>query len=156
GVSAFREPRVKSARITLTVIIAILILLLAGIAHLVYAYHIGATPPGEVGYQSVLSELIAAVAGRGWFYFVSMGSILVVLSLSANPSFADFPRLCRAVAENRYLPYPFTFRGRRLVYSYGIYALVLLSGLLLVAFKGVTDRLIPLFAVGAFLAFTLS
>ena len=156
GVSAFREPRVKSARITLTVIIAILILLLAGIAHLVHAYHIGATPPGETGYQSVLSELIAAVAGKGWFYFVSIGSILVVLALSANTSFADFPRLCRAVAENRYLPYPFTFRGRRLVYSYGVYALVSLSGLLLVAFKGVTDRLIPLFAVGAFLAFTLS
>lgn len=156
GVSAFREPRVKSARITLTVIIAILVLLLAGIAHLVHAYHIGATPPGEAGYQSVLSELIAAVAGKGWFYFLSIGSILVVLALSANTSFADFPRLCRAVAENRYLPYPFTFRGRRLVFSYGIYALVLLSGLLLVGFKGVTDRLIPLFAVGAFLAFTLS
>jgi hypothetical protein len=74
----------------------------------------------------------------------------------ARKSFADFPRLCRAVAENRYLPYPFRLRGRRLVYSYGIYALVLLSGVLLIAFGGITDRLIPLFAVGAFLAFALS
>jgi amino acid transporter len=156
GVTAFREPRTRSARITLTIIIAILLVLLAGIAHLVRAYSIGATPPGQPGYQSVLSQLAAAVIGRNVFYFFTIGSILVVLALSANTSFADFPRLCRAVAENGYLPYPFTFRGRRLVYSYGIYALVLLSGFLLIVFKGVTDRLIPLFAVGAFLAFTLS
>jgi amino acid transporter len=156
GVPAFREPRTKTARITLTIIIAILIALLAGIAHLVRAYNIGATPPSQPGYQSVLSQLITAVAGRGVFYFVTIAAILIVLALSANTSFADFPRLCRAVAENGYLPYPFTLRGRRLVYSYGIYALVLLSGLLLIIFRGVTDRLIPLFAVGAFLAFTLS
>jgi amino acid transporter len=156
GVPAFREPRTKSARITLTIIIAILVVFLFGIAHLVRAYNIGATPPGQPGYQSVLSQLTAAVAGKGLFYFISIAAILIVLSLSANTSFVDFPRLCRAVAENGYLPYPFTLRGRRLVYSYGIYALVFLSSLLLIVFKGVTDRLIPLFAVGAFLAFTLS
>ncbi len=156
GVTAFREPRTKSARITLTIIIGILVLLLAGIGHLVRDYGIGATPPGQPGYQSVLSQLTAAVAGKNLFYYVTIGSILVVLSLSANTSFADFPRLCRAVAEKGYLPYPFVFRGRRLVYSYGVYALVLLSGILLIIFQGVTDRLIPLFAVGAFLAFTLS
>jgi len=156
GVTAFREPRSKTARVTLTVIIGILILLLAGIGHLVRAYGIGATSPGQPGYQSVLSQLTAAVVGKGWFYFVTVSAVLLVLALSANTSFADFPRLCRAVAENHYLPYPFTLRGRRLVYSYGIYALVLLSGLLLIIFQGITDRLIPLFAVGAFLAFTLS
>ena len=156
GVTAFREPRTKSARITLTVVISVLILLLFGIAHLVRAYSIGATLPGQPGYESVLSQLTAAVAGKGLFYYITTGAILTVLAFSANTSFADFPRLCRAVAENRYLPYPFTFRGRRLVYSYGIYALVFLSGSLLVIFEGVTDRLIPLFAVGAFLAFTLS
>jgi amino acid transporter len=156
GVQAFKEPRTKYARETLTIVIAILIMLLAGIAHLVRAYNIGATPPGQPGYQSVLSQLTAAIAGRNLFYFVTIGSILLVLSLSANTSFADFPRLCRAIAEKGYLPYPFTVRGRRLVYSYGIYALVSLSGFLLIVFGGVTDRLIPLFAVGAFLAFTLS
>lgn len=156
GVTAFREPRAKMARTTLTIIIGILILLLAGIAHLVRAYGISATPPGQPGYQSVLSQLTVVVAGRGVFYFITVSTILIVLALSANTSFADFPRLCRAVAENGYLPYPFSLRGRRLVYSYGIYALVLLSGVLLIFFRGVTDRLIPLFAVGAFLAFTLS
>jgi hypothetical protein len=100
--------------------------------------------------------LIAAVAGRGIFYWVSIVSILLVLCLSANTSFADFPRLCRAVAEDGYLPRSFGNQGRRLVYSEGVWLLAILSGVLLLVFDGVTDRLIPLFAVGAFLAFTLS
>jgi hypothetical protein len=79
-----------------------------------------------------------------------------VLSLSANTSFAGFPRLCRAMAQNGYLPYEFASRGRRLVYSYGVYSLAVLSAILLVVFGGITDRLIPLFAIGAFLSFTLS
>jgi amino acid transporter len=156
GVQAFRKPGVKNAQATLTIIISILILLLAGIAYLARAYGIGATPPGQTGYQSVLSQLIAAVAGRGVFYFISIAAILTVLALSANTSFADFPRLCRAIAENGYLPYLFAIRGRRLVFSFGVYALALVAGLLLIVFQGVTDRLIPLFAVGAFMAFTFS
>ncbi len=156
GVQAFREPVVPAARRTLTAIIVILMVLLMGIAYLARAYHIGATEPGTSHYQSVLSQLIGAVAGRGIFYWVSIVSILLVLCLSANTSFADFPRLCRAVADDGYLPYSFTDRGRRLVYSEGIWVLALLSGFLLAVFDGITDRLIPLFAVGAFLAFTLS
>ena len=131
-------------------------IMLAGLAVLVRAYHIGATEPGRPGYESVLSQFIGAVGGKGVFYYVSIGSILVVLSLSANTSFADFPRLCRAIAQHGYLPYGFTTRGRRLVYSYGVYALAALSACLLTVFGGVTDRLIPLFAIGAFLSFTLS
>ena len=156
GVQAFREPVVPAARRTLTVIIFILMMLLVGIAYLARAYQIGATQPGTPQYQSVLSQLIGAVAGRGIFYWVSIVSILLVLCLSANTSFADFPRLCRAVAEDGYLPYSLTTQGRRLVYSEGIWLLAILSGLLLIGFRGITDRLIPLFAVGAFLAFTLS
>ena len=156
GVQVFRDPRVKNARVTLTSIIAILVLMLAGIAYLCRAYGIMATPPGQPGYQSVLSQLTAAIGGRGVVYFVTMTSVLVVLALSANTSFADFPRLCRSIAEDGYLPYLFTIRGRRLVFSYGVNALALLAALLLVAFDGITDRLIPLFAVGAFMAFTLS
>jgi amino acid transporter len=156
GVQAFREPVVPAARRTLTVIIAILMVLLLGIAYLAHAYRIGATVPGSEQYQSVLSQLIGAVAGRGVFYWVSISSILLVLCLSANTSFADFPRLCRAVAEDGFLPRSFTNQGRRLVYSEGIWVLAILSAILLIAFDGITDRLIPLFAVGAFLAFTLS
>src|SRR5262245_35884049 len=156
GVTAFREPAVDNARRTLTAIIAILIVLLAGIAFLARAYHVAATEPGVAGYESVLSQLVAAVVGRGAFYYVSMASILAVLALSANTGFADFPRLCRLLAQNGFLPRVFASRGRRLVYSYGIWVLTILSALLLMLFGGVTDRLIPLFAVGAFLAFTLS
>ncbi|HXZ34320.1 MAG TPA: APC family permease [Terriglobales bacterium] len=156
GVMAFREPTDKYAKLTLTIIIGILMVMLLGIAYLVPAYGIAATEPGKPGYDSVLSQLLAAVSGRGAFYWVSIGSILVVLSLSANTAFADFPRLARAIAQNGYLPHAFVIRGRRLVFVQGIYALALLTGLLLVIFGGVTDRLIPLYAVGAFLAFTLS
>jgi len=156
GVQAFREKVVDNARLTLTVIIAILMAMLLGIAYLVHAFGIGATEPGSAHYQSVLSQLLVAVAGRGIFFWVATGSILLVLSLSANTSFADFPRVCRAVAANRYLPWGFTIRGRRLVYAQGIYVLAALAAILLAIFGGVTDKLIPLFAVGAFLAFTLS
>jgi len=156
GVQAFREPVVKGARTTLTAIIAILIVLLGGIALLLPYYGIMATDPGAPGYQSVLSMLTAAVAGKGIFYHVTMFSVLLVLCLSANTSFADFPRLCRMVARDDYLPHSLTTRGRRLVFSQGIWALTIFAALLLILFRGVTDRLIPLFAVGAFLAFTLS
>jgi amino acid transporter len=156
GVKAFREPTDKNAQKTLTVIIGLLIILLAGIAWLVKVYHIAATDPGAAGYQSVLSMLVAAVAGKGVFYYVTIASILLVLSLSANTAFADLPRLCRIIAQDSYLPRSFANRGRRLVFTEGIYALAFLAGLLLILFGGVTDRLIPLYAVGAFLAFTLS
>ena len=156
GVMAFREPTTKNAKTTLTIIIALLIVLLAGIALLCRAYGIGATDPGVSGYQSVLSQLTAAVAGKGIFYYVTIGSILLVLSLSANTAFADFPRLTRAIAQRDYLPHVFILRGRRLLYSHGIVALVIFTAALLILFGGVTDRLIPLYAIGAFLAFTLS
>lgn len=156
GVSAFREPGVVLARRTLTTIIFLLAVMLAGIAYLCWAYGVGATDPGEPGYDSILSQLTAAVVGRGWFYYVTIGSVLSVLALSANTGFADFPRLCRVIALDGFLPHSFAHRGRRLVYSRGILVLAGLSALILIGFGGITDNLIPLFAVGAFLAFTLS
>ncbi len=156
GVAAFREPTRKNAKRTLTIIIVLLMAFLGGIALLCRAYDIGATDPTSAGYQSVLSQLISAVVGRGWFYYVGSASILLVLALSANTSYADFPRLTRAIALHDYLPHVFKIRGRRLLYSHGIVALVGFTAVLLIAFGGITDRLIPLFAIGAFLAFTLS
>jgi amino acid transporter len=156
GISAFREPAVVCARRTLTAIIVLLAVMLAGIAYLSWAYGIGATEPGEAGYDSILSQLTAAVVGRGVFYYVTIGSVLSVLALSANTGFADFPRLCRVIAQDGFLPHSFAHRGRRLVYSRGIMVLATLSAGLLIGFGGITDNLIPLFAIGAFLAFTLS
>jgi hypothetical protein len=99
---------------------------------------------------------VTAVAGRGSFYYVTIAMVLAVLALSANTSFADFPRVCRVLAADRFLPPEFARRGGRLVFTNGILVLAAAAGLLLIAFGGVTDHLIPLFAVGALLAFTMS
>ncbi|WP_437873978.1 amino acid permease [Sorangium sp. So ce363] len=146
----------EQARRTLSYIVASLGILLAGIAILARAYGITATEPGKSGYQSIVSQMVGAVVGRGPFYYVTLAAVVAVLMLSANTSFADFPRLCRLLALDRFLPEPFIHRGRRLAFSYGIGVLAGLSALLLVVFQGITDALIPLFAVGAFLAFTMS
>src|SRR5689334_4355558 len=156
GVGAFREPVVTHGHRTLGAVCAVLGILLAGIAYLAHAYGIGAMDQTQDGYQSVLSQLAGAVVGRGWFYYVAIGSLLCVLCLSADTSFTGFPRLCRLVAQDDFLPRPFAVVGRRLVFSVGILYLAATSGFLLAAFNGITDRLIPLFAIGAFLTFTLS
>jgi amino acid transporter len=156
GVPIFREPRQTRARRTLVAIVTILVLLLVGVALVCVTYGVGATPPGRTGYQSVLSQVTGAVIGRGLPYGITMASIITVLALSANTSFADFPRLCRLLAMDRFLPAAFEHRGRRLAFSIGILVLATSAALLLIAFDGITDRLIPLFAIGAFLAFTLS
>jgi amino acid transporter len=156
GISALREPVVETAHRTLTAIVAILGVLLAGIAYLAYAYQINAMDQTQEGYQSVLSQLAGAVIGHGVFYYLAIGSVLCVLCLSANTSFVDFPRVCRLVAEDDFLPRPFAVVGRRLVFSVGILYLAATAAILLVVFDGITDRLIPLFAIGAFLTFTMS
>jgi len=156
GVMAFGEPRTKNAQRTLTVIIGILMILLFGITWLAKKYQIMPMDPNASHFQSLVSLLVSAVFGRGWFYYVTMGSVLLALALSANTAFADFPRLTRAIATNDYLPHVFILRGRRLLFSHGIYALTGFTAVILILFRGVTDRLIPLYAIGAFLAFTLS
>ena len=156
GVKAFREPTAPTAQKTLGVIIIALVLMLGGIAYSAHVFKIAATDPNGAHYQSLLSMMLLAVAGRGWFYFVSIASILLVLVFSANTAFADFPRVCRVLAEDFFVPLSFANRGRRLVYSEGIIVLAVLTAGLLILFDGVTDRLIPLYAVGAFLAFTFS
>ena len=156
GVAAFKEPRVKNAHRTLSIIVVLLVILLAGVAYLARAYQIGAMDQAKPGYQSTLSQITSAVVGRGTIYFITIGSVLACLCLSANTSFVDFPRLCRLVARDGFLPIAFTIIGRRLVYSVGIIFLALCAAGLLLLFGGITDRLIPLYAVGAFMAFSLS
>jgi amino acid transporter len=156
GVTAFKEPRSKHANSALTIIIAILMVLLLGLSYVARAYGVSAMDPNASNYQSVLSIVTAAVFGRGWFYFLTMGSVLAALSFSANTAFADFPRMARAIAAKDYAPHVFLIRGRRLLFSHGIYALSGFTALILIIFRGITDNLIPLYAIGAFLAFTLS
>jgi amino acid transporter len=156
GVMAFREPRTQNAQRTLTVIIGTLIVLLYGTAWLATKYQIMAMDQTRPGYQSLVGLIVMAVFGRGWFYHLTMWSVFLALALSANTAFAGFPRLARTIALNDYLPHVFTVRGRRLLFSHGIYALTGFTFVILVMFGGVTDRLISLYAIGAFLAFTLS
>ncbi|ACE94387.1 amino acid/polyamine transporter protein (plasmid) [Rhizobium phaseoli] len=156
GMGSFRQPVMRNAYLTLTIIVVILGLLLGGIATLATAFEIGAMDQTKEGYQSVLSQLLAAVAGHGAFYYIAMTSLLSVLCLSANTSFVGFPRLCQMVAADGYLPKAFAQPGRRLVFTAGILFLSGVAGLLLLAFGGITDNLIPLFAIGAFLTFTIS
>ncbi|MGD0674189.1 MAG: APC family permease [Polyangiaceae bacterium] len=156
GVPIFHDPPTRGARRTLGGIIGVLVVLLIGIAFDCRAYAIGATPPGQPGYETVLAQLVAAIVGRGWLYGVTIGAVVAVLLLSANTSFADFPRVCRLLALDGFLPESFAYRGRRLAFSHGITVLGVVSGLMLAVFGGVTDALIPLFAFGAFLAFTMS
>jgi len=156
GTTAFREPRAKNANRTLTVIIAMLIILLFGLSYVAKAYGVTAMDPDAINYQSVLSIEVAAVFGRGWFYFVTMTGVLAALSFSANTAFTGFPHLARAIAVRDYLPHVFILKGRRLLFSHGIYALTGFTALILIIFDGVTLKLIPLYAIGAFLAFTLS
>jgi amino acid transporter len=156
GVTAFREPKAKRANQTLTVIIFILVILLLGLSYVAKVYGVTAMDSNASDYQSVLSIEVAAVFGRGWFYFLTMGGVLAALSFSANTAFAGFPRMARAIAMKDYLPHVFLLRGRRLLFSHGIYALTGFTALILILFDGVTVRLIPLYAIGAFMAFTLS
>ena len=156
GVMAFGEPRTKNAQRTLTVIIAILMVLLFGTAWLAKKYQIMAMEPTDPQYQSLLSLIVQAVLGRGWLYYATIASVVTALCLSANTAFADFPRLTRAIAMRDYLPHVFILRGRRLLFSHGIYALTGFTAVILIMFGGITDRLISLYAIGAFLAFTLS
>jgi amino acid transporter len=156
GVPIFRDPPEIRARRTLALVNLFLATLLCGIAWLCHTYGITATEPGTLQYESVLSRVVAGTIGRGPFYYVTVSSVVAVLALSANTSFADFPRLCSCLAHDRFLPAAFMGRGRRLAFSYGILVLAILAAVLLVLFGGITDSLIPLFAVGAFLAFTMS
>ena len=156
GVMAFREPRVRNAQMALTIIMGTLVVMLFGTAWLATRYGIMAMDPTDPNYQSLLSLIVMAVFGRSWFFHFTMWSIFLALTLSANTAFADFPRVTRAVALNDFLPHVFILRGRRLLYSYGIYALTAMTAVILIKFSGNIDNIISLYAIGAFLAFTLS
>ncbi|AIC31591.1 UNVERIFIED_ORG: amino acid transporter [Rhizobium etli] len=156
GMGSFRQPVMRNAYFTLTIIVVVLGLLLGGVATIATAFEIGAMDQTREGYQSVLSQLLAAIAGHGAFYYIAMASLLSILCLSANTSFVGFPRLCQMVAADGYLPKAFAQPGRRLVFTAGILFLSGFAALLLIAFGGITDNLIPLFAIGAFLTFTIS
>ena len=152
GIPAFRVPRSRNAGITLIAMSVILGTLLVGITFL--SVQIGAVPSEE---ETVISQLARTIYdGRGILYLATMAATTVILIMAANTAFADFPRLSALAAKDGFLPRQLTYRGSRLVFSRGIVALALIASLLIVAFQASVTALIPLYAIGVFLSFTLS
>lgn len=151
GVPNFKEPRARNAAITLTIMGLIIVLQFGGVTYLAQVLHVTPNPD-----ETVVSQIAALLVGRGWFYYLVQGSTALILILAANTSFSDFPMVASLLARDGYLPRSFGLRGDRLVFSNGIIILSILSAILLVVFRGDTHNLIPLYAIGVFLAFTLS
>ncbi len=152
GVTAFKEPRSRNAGITLIWMATILSTLFLGISFL--SGKIGATP-SEV--ETVISQLSRTVFSRdSVWYLMGIAATTVILIMAANTAFADFPRLSSIVARDRFLPRQLFLRSGRLVFSYGIVTLALIASLLIIVFQASVNRLIPLYAVGVFMSFTLS
>jgi amino acid transporter len=151
GVPAFRPPEAHNARVVLVWLGVILITLFLGITFLVNAF--GIVP---VEGETATSQLARRVFGHNVFYYLVQAVTTLILVLAANTSFADFPRLAFFLARDRFVPRQFGNRGDRLAYSNGILILAILSALLLVVFQGNPHALIPLYAVGVFVSFTLS
>jgi amino acid transporter len=152
GITAFKEPRSRNAGITLIWMAGILGTLLLGITFL--SYNIQAIPAES---ETIISQLARTVyGGRGPLYLGMIVATTVILVMAANTAFADFPRLSALVAGDRFLPSQLAYRGSRLVYSRGILLLAVIASALIVVFQASVTNLIPLYAIGVFLSFTLS
>jgi hypothetical protein len=152
GITAFKEPRSRNAGITLIWMAVILATLFLSISFL--ASHIGAIPSES---ETVISQLGRTIfGGRGILYLLVISATTVILIMAANTAFADFPRLSALAAQDGFLPRQLTFRGSRLVYSNGIVTLSIIASILIIVFKASVTLLIPLYAIGVFLSFTLS
>jgi amino acid transporter len=153
GVPAFKKPEARNASATLVVMAALLTTMFLGTSVMAYLY--GVHPKAN---ETVISQFgrIIFTGAFGWFYYVVQVTTALILVLAANTSFADFPRLASLLARDRFLPRQFANRGDKLVFSNGIVILAIFASILVAAFGGDTSRLIPLYAVGVFLSFTLS
>ncbi|MCL5102917.1 MAG: APC family permease [Armatimonadetes bacterium] len=153
GIPAFKPPESKNAAATLTYMAIILATLVCGISMLAYFYH---AYPSEN--ETLISSIAAAIFGRGTFsfYYIIQVATAAILILAANTAFQDFPRLSSILARDRFAPRQLASVGDKLVFSNGIVLLSLVAALLIAIFKGDTTRLIPLYAVGVFISFTLS
>jgi amino acid transporter len=151
GIPAFRSPESRNAAITLGWMAAILATLFVGLTVLASRLAILPSPT-----ETVVSQIARGLIGGGFFYYVVQAATALILVLAANTSFADFPRLASLLARDRFVPRQFATLGERLVFSNGILVLAGFAGLLLILFGGDTHALIPLYAVGVFVSFTLS
>jgi amino acid transporter len=151
GITAFKEPRSKNAAQTMMFMGLILGSLFLGITYI--AVHIHAVPSET---ETVISQIGRAIYGNGIMYNLLMASTTVILIMAANTSYADFPRLCALHAGDGFLPRQLTYKSSRLVFSWGIVFLSVSAALLVIIFNAHTSSLIPLYAIGVFMSFTLS
>jgi len=152
GIQAFQQPRSRNAGITLLWMGFILSTLFLGISFL--AVQIGAIPSEG---ETVISQIArTAYNGQGWLYLITLASTTAILIMATNTAFADFPRLSSWLAIDGFLPRQLNYRGSRLVFSRGIVGLAILASLLVTYFQASVTKLIPLYAIGVFLSFTLS
>ena len=151
GVTAFRPPESRNAALTMVGMAAILGTLFLGISTM--AYYLGVIPKED---ETVVSQIARATFGEGFLYYLVQGSTMLILILAANSAFAGFPRLASLLARDGFMPHQMAMMGDRLVFSNGIVILGASSGFLIVLFESDTHALIPLYAVGVFLSFTLS
>lgn len=156
GVPAFREPAAKNAGMTLMMMVVLLLTMFVGISYT--AQHFGITPmeSGTDGFQTVLAQIAVKQFGVGPMFYLLQAATALILLLAANTAFADFPRLASFLAKDGYLPRQLASLGDRLVYQNGIILLALVAMGLIVVFKGDTHSLVPLYAMGVFISFTLS
>jgi amino acid transporter len=151
GVPAFRPPEAHNARIVMAWLGALSVTMFIGITYL--AYDLGIVPGGN---ETVVSKIARKVFGEGLIYYEIQAVTMLILLLAANTAFADFPRLSFFLARDRFIPRQFSTQGDRLVFSNGIVILAALAGGLIVVFQGETQELLPLYAIGVFISFTLS
>lgn len=152
GITAFKEPRSRNAGITLIWMAFILGAMFMGISFLTRQIH---AVPSET--ETVISQLARTIFnGQGLMYLLVIIGTTVILILAANTAYAGFPRLSAMLAKDGYMPRQLTYRGSRLVYSYGIVSLAGMASLLIIVFQASVTRLIPLYAIGVFLSFTLA
>jgi amino acid transporter len=153
AVPHFKTPAARNAKRTLASLGTLLAIIFGGVTVLGLAYGVA---PDPKGHTSVLSMVTEHAFGRGALYFATQIATMAILTLAANTSFNGFPILASIMAQDKNFPRMFSYRGDRLSFNYGIVTLGLLASLLLLAFKGRTDALIPLYAIGVFLSFTLA
>jgi amino acid transporter len=151
GVPAFRPPEPKNAAATLVTMALLAITMFTGITFLAHVYHVMPTAT-----ESGVSQIARAVFGRSFVYYVVQIATTLILVLAANTAYADFPRLSSIVARDRYMPRQFMNQGDRLAFSNGILVLSFFAAVLIVAFRGDTQSLLPLYMIGVFVSFTLS
>ncbi|MCW5940484.1 MAG: APC family permease [Fimbriimonadaceae bacterium] len=156
GTTAFKEPVARNASTVLIVLAVLLSIIFCGISILAERFHVIPMEVSEPGFKTVVAQIATAVFGEGPLFGLIQVITAAILILAANTAYAGFPRLANLIAQDGFLPRQFASLGDRLVFQNGIIVLSIVAGMLIVGFGGDTHKLVPLYAIGVFMSFTLS